>query len=83
MKALVAPLSVLETTTLMQVRLQASLEPRLRVTTRRLIHLGLVEETPRGFHVTALGDERCRREARRFGLAAATTATARADIAQE
>jgi hypothetical protein len=62
------PLSQLEATTLIQIRLRANLEPRYRPGVTRLIHLALVEETPQGFQLTKAGEERFRVEARKAGL---------------
>lgn len=63
-----APLSALEVTALIQIRLQAQLDPKHRAAVRRLIHLGLIEEKPAGFFVTAAGDARCRIEGGQRGL---------------
>jgi hypothetical protein len=68
MRALSTPLSQREVTALIQIRLQARLEPKHRGTASRLIHLGLVDETARGFHVTPAGELRCMEEARHRGL---------------
>lgn len=65
-----APLSDLETTALIQIRMRAALDPRYRGAIGRLIHLGLVEQRATGYFVTEAGEERCRTEARRLGLAA-------------
>ena len=63
------PLSGREITALMQIRLQAKLDPQHRSTIARLLHLGLIEERPAGFFVTAAGNERCAAEAKGRGLA--------------
>ena len=68
MRALVTPLSEREVTALIQIRLQARLDPKHRGTANRLIHLGLVDETAQGLHVTPVGERRCVAEARQRGL---------------
>jgi hypothetical protein len=68
MRALHTPLSEREVTALIQIRLQARLEPKHRQTANRLIHLGLVGETSLGLHVTPLGEIRCVEEGRNRGL---------------
>ena len=61
-------LSALETTALMQIRLSAKLEHKHRLAANRLIHFGLVDETPHGWRVTPVGEKYCLREAVRRGL---------------
>ena len=68
MRGLSAPLSAVEITALMQIRLQARLDPKHRRVLHRMLHLGLIAETPQGFAVTAVGASRCAREARNRGL---------------
>jgi hypothetical protein len=42
--------------------------PQHRAATHRLIHMGLIDETPAGFSLTEAGDARLRAEARKLGL---------------
>jgi hypothetical protein len=63
-------LSALEATALVQIKLQAHLDSRLRGAAHRLIKLGIVDEDPNGMYVvTRLGEEYLWREAVRLGLA--------------
>ena len=64
------PLSQFESTALLQVRFRAKLEPQHRAAMPRLIHLGLINETPAGFSLTEIGEKRLLEEARKRGLAA-------------
>lgn len=68
------PLSALEATALMQIRISAKLDPKHRLAINRLVHFGLVNETPAGWHVTREGEQYCRREAGRLGLLQPATA---------
>jgi len=61
-------LSALEATALMQIRMSAKLEQKHRLAANRLIHFGLVDETPNGWRVTPVGERYCEREATRRGL---------------
>jgi hypothetical protein len=62
-------LSALEATALVQIKISAKLDERLRGAAHRLIHFGMVDEDPSGMHVTRLGELYLSREAERLGLA--------------
>lgn len=63
-----ALLSAQEARMLLQIKLQAAFDPKQRGLIDRLIHFGLVEETPRGVRLSSTGETRCREEATRLGL---------------
>jgi hypothetical protein len=62
-------LSPIEATALIKIKLHARLDSRMRGVADRLIHLGIVDEDPKGMYVTRLGEEYVSREAMRLGLA--------------
>ena len=62
------PLSDLEISTLLQIRLTARIDPDMKDAARRLVELGLVTETDKGFTVTPEGLARAREEGKRTGL---------------
>jgi hypothetical protein len=72
-----ARLSGREVTALIQIRLQAKLDPKHRGAIARLLHHRLIEERPDGFFVTKAGNERCIAEASTRGLAAPGTGAGR------
>jgi hypothetical protein len=61
-------LSPLESTALIQVKISARLDARLRSAANRLIHFGIVDETSTGLKLTPLGEEYCKVEADRRGI---------------
>jgi hypothetical protein len=56
------PLSELEITALMQIRLGAKLDAKHRAVLQRLFHWGLIKEGAGGFAVTPAGEERYKLE---------------------
>jgi hypothetical protein len=62
-------LSAIEATALVQIKISARLDARLRGAAHRLIHMGIVDEDPNGMYVTRLGEVYLSREAVRRGLA--------------
>jgi hypothetical protein len=67
MRALQAPLSLREVTTLVQIGLGASLDAKLGASAARLMKLGLVAQQSDGLHVTSLGAQRLAVERRDIG----------------
>ena len=79
MTAYRAPLTPSDRKLLLCINMKARLPPAERQRAERLVHLGLVNETPLGFSLTAAGKEECRKEIRR-GLTETTRPVAKGPV---
>ena len=71
-----APLTQADKKLVLYINMKAKLPPDERLRAQRLVHFGLVSETPSGFSLTEAGKDECRKELRRRDSQARNAAAA-------